>query len=87
MEYRTNSCKSCGWFGPAGRVQPSTGLRASRFRSEAGVELEQGLAANVDGIWVHHATTVAPGDQTLTIEAEAKDCPGHERTRSDTWHA
>ena len=57
------------------------------IRSEAGAELEQGLAANVDGTWVYHATTVAPVDQTLTIEAEAKDRPGHERTRSETWHA
>lgn len=57
------------------------------IRSEAGAVLEQGLATKVEGKWVYHATTVAPVDQTLTIEAEAKDRPGHERALSETWHA
>jgi hypothetical protein len=57
------------------------------IRNEAGTTLEQGLATEVDDRWVYRATTVAPSDQTLTIEAEAKDRPGHERARSETWHA
>lgn len=58
------------------------------IRNEAGTVLETGLAtANAVGTWVYRATTVAPTNQNLTIEAEAKDRPGHERTRSESWHA
>jgi len=57
------------------------------IRDEAGVTLEQGFAVQGDTRWIYHATTVAPTNQNLTIEAEAKDRPGHERTRSESWHA
>ena len=57
------------------------------IRDEAGVTLEQGFAVKGDTRWIYHATTVAPTNQNVTIEAEAKDRPGHERARSETWHA
>jgi hypothetical protein len=58
------------------------------IRSEAGVVLESGRAAtNVEGIWVYVATTIAPPNQTVTIEAEAQDRPGHQRTLSEAWHS
>lgn len=58
------------------------------IRNAAGAILEQGLAkANFESIHVYRATTVAPTDQMLTIEAAATDRPGRERTLSESWHA
>lgn len=58
------------------------------IRHATGTVLEQGLAtANFEGIYVYPATTVAPTDEMLTIEAEATDRPGRQRTLSETWHA
>jgi hypothetical protein len=57
------------------------------IRTEAGATVEQGLAVNEKGIWVYRATTVAPVDQTLIIEAGAKDRADHEQTLSEQWHA
>jgi hypothetical protein len=57
------------------------------IKNEAGATVEQGLAVNEKGIWVYRATTVAPVDQTLLIEAGAKDRADHERTLSEQWHA
>jgi hypothetical protein len=39
--------------------------------------LEEGPAARVHGVWVYPATTAAPVDRPLTIEAVATDRPGN----------
>lgn len=57
------------------------------IRNAAGTTLEQGLATKGDTRWVYLAQTVAPTDQNLTIEAEASDRPGNQRTLSESWHA
>jgi len=57
------------------------------IRNAAGATIEQGQATKGDTRWVYRAQTVAPTDQTLTIEAEASDRPGNERALSETWHA
>jgi hypothetical protein len=57
------------------------------IKDAGGMMLEQGLAVNLDGTWTYVATTVAPVDQTIMIEASAKDRAGHERTLAEPWHA
>lgn len=57
------------------------------LKNALGAVLEQGLATNDGTVWVYHATTVAPVDQNVLIEAEAKDHPGHERALFESWHA
>ena len=54
-----------------------------------GAVLEQGLATPTfePGVYVYHATTVAPTNEMLRIEAVAKDRPGRERSLSEEWHA
>ena len=57
------------------------------IRNAAGATLEEGLATKGDTRWIYLAQSVAPTDQTLTIEAEASDRPGNQRSLSETWHA
>ena len=47
------------------------------IRNAANVMLEQGPAALLDGLWTYVATVSVAAGETVTIEAVAKDRPGH----------
>ncbi len=57
------------------------------LRDAARVVIEQGPAIKTDGKWVYAATAVAPAGEPLTIEAEAKDRPGHAHVLTVPWSA
>lgn len=53
------------------------------IRDAANVVLEQGAAVLAEGLWRYAATTAVAVGQTVTIEAVAKDRPGHTGTKSE----
>lgn len=55
------------------------------IRTAAGVILEEGPAALVGGIWTYAATTPVVAGETVTVEATAKDHPGHSGSKTLPW--
>lgn len=55
------------------------------IRDATGAVLEQGLAAPGDGGWAYAATVAVPIGTTVTIEAVAKDRPGHPGSQTMPW--
>lgn len=55
------------------------------IRNAASVVLEQGAAALIGGQWTYAATVAVPAGDTVTIEAVAKDRPGHPGTKTVPW--
>ena len=54
-------------------------------RDAAGVVLEQGPAVAADGGWTYAATVPVATGETVTIEATAKDQPGHTGSKVLPW--
>jgi hypothetical protein len=54
------------------------------IRTAAGILLEQGAATQVHGVWRYRTTVAAPAAEPLTIEAIARDRPGHAGSRRAT---
>ena len=55
------------------------------IRDEADAVLEQGAAVTQDGAWRYTATTAVAAGRSVTIEATAKDRPGHPGAKLTTW--
>lgn len=55
------------------------------IRDATDAVLEQGPAALTDGGWTYVATVAVAAGETVTIEAVAKDRPGHPGSQSVPW--
>lgn len=55
------------------------------IRDAADAVLEQGVATLVGGHWTYVATVAVAAGETVTIEAVAKDRPGHPGSKTVPW--
>lgn len=86
------SIDASGYHGQAGdliKVNASDDFTVTAvnvvIRDGSAAVLEQGPAALVDGLWTYAATQAAAPGQTVTIEAAARDYPGHSGSQSLPW--
>lgn len=55
------------------------------IRDAAAAVIEQGPATLAEGHWTYAATAVVATGETVTIEAVAKDRPGHPGSKTVSW--
>lgn len=83
-----------GYFGRSGdtvRILASDDFEVTTvkvtIRRASGATLEQGLAVRTGPVWIYRVLAAAPAGEAITIEAEAADRAGNERTLSEPWQA